>query len=206
MRQGIFGGFEKRTGALVGRRVKGKSVISAVQHKILKPRTQAQIDQQLKFELVIRFLMRMTYLINIGFKHAAGKGNAFNAAVKYNFRKIIIGASPNYSIDYTKLVFSRGSLAGANTPGVSLGVNAVKVSWLPDVQARFNQNTDRLMIFVYYPDKNIMVSLISYTTRLMLEYEMALPANLAGYPMHVFTSFVSADDREVSNSEYLGVY
>lgn len=73
LRKGIFGGFENRTGFLIGRRVRGKSVVTALRHEVLKPRTQAQIDQQLKFELVVSFLKWFKSLIAIGFKDPKGK-------------------------------------------------------------------------------------------------------------------------------------
>ena len=204
IRQGIFGGFEKRTGGLVGRRVKGKNIISAPRHPTDKPMTQAQLDHQKKFELLIRFLKRISNLIRLGFKNNTGKGNAFNAAVKYNFRNLITGASANFSIDYTKLAFSRGSLAGANNPVVSLGLNSVKITWEPSVQTRFNQHTDKAIILVCYPEPDRMVLRINLATRASLECEMALAPDMAGIPMHVFMAFVSADEKEVSNTEYLG--
>ena len=129
--------------------------------------SQAQIDQQLKFKLLNRFLRRLIRLIKLGFKKNAGKGNAFNAAVKYNFNRIITGSSANFSIDYTKLVFSRGSLAGANNPAVSLGLNSVKINWQPDVQNRFNQYTNRAIILVCYEEPDQMVSLIRVITTLL---------------------------------------
>ncbi|MBB5440857.1 hypothetical protein HDC92_004561 [Pedobacter sp. AK017] len=205
IRQGIFGGFENRTGGLVGRRLNGKNVISAPPHQTDKLMTQAQIDQQLKFGLVIQFLKRMTYLIKVGFKQGTGKGNAFNRAVKYNFGNIITGTSPDYSIDYTKLVFSRGSLAGPNAPAIHLELNAVKVSWLPDAQTRFNQHRDRASFLVYCPGKNVIVTLTSSTERSALGYNIAVPQDFEGDEMYVFMAFVSADGKVVSDSVYLGL-
>jgi hypothetical protein len=206
IRQGIFGGFEKRTGGLVGRRMRGRSLISAPQHKSAKGRSQAQLDQQLKFELVLTFLSRFRHLIANGFRHAAGKGNAFNAAVKYNFRNnIIIGASPDYVIDYPKLVYSRGSLAGPNAPMVSLGVNMLTVTWLPEAQSQFNRYLDKANFLVYCPDKKMALVYPDRTFRSSLGYNLPLPVNLGGFPLHVYMSFISVDGREVSNSEYLGL-
>ncbi|MBB5438640.1 hypothetical protein HDC92_002321 [Pedobacter sp. AK017] len=204
IRQGIFGGFEGRTGPLVGRKVKGKSVISGLPHKATKPRTAAQIDQQLKFELVFGFLKWLKRLIAIGFRDPDGKKNSFNAAVKYNFKHIITGTSPDYGIDYSKLVFSKGSLAGPNSPSVSLGTNAIVINWQPDVQHQFSQHTDRASFLVYCPGKNAFVIKVSATERLMLGYSMGIPQDLTGYDMHVFMSFTSADEKVVSDSVYLG--
>jgi hypothetical protein len=204
LRKGIFDGFENKTGPLIGRRVKGKSVISAVQHRTTKPRTQAQLDQQLKFELVVRFLCWFKGLIAVGFRDPAGKRNSFNTAIKYNFKNIITGASPDYQIDYPKLVYSRGSLFGPNNPTVGLGAYEVAINWQPDGQNQFNQHTDKASFLVYCPGKNAFVILISLVERSALGYSVAIPQDFAGHQVHVFMSFVSADGKVVSDSAYLG--
>lgn len=205
IRQGIFGGFENRTGALIGKRINGKNVICALPHRSAKPRSRKQLEQEARFQLVIQFLSRLNRLLPIGFRKSAGKGHAFNAAVKYNFDLIITGSFPDYSIDCTKLVFSRGSLAPANHPVPSRAADLITINWQVAAQTQFNRNTDKVMAFAYCPGADVMVSEISTATRLMLEYEMALPAGLAGLPILVFMAFVSADGKEVSNSEYLGM-
>jgi hypothetical protein len=205
LRKGIFDGFENKTGPLIGRRVKGKSVISAVQHRASKPRTQAQIDQQLKFKLVAGFLMWLKPLIAVGFKNVGGNTNAFNAAMKYNFKRIITGTSPDYQIDYPKLVYSRGSLFGPNNPAISLGTHAVVINWQPDGQNQFNQHTDKASFLVYCPGKNAFIILIDGAERSALGYNMAIPQDFAGYDLHCYMSLASTDRKVVSDSVYLGV-
>lgn len=205
IRQGIFGGFENRTGALIGKRINGKNVICALPHKSAKPRSQKQLEQEAKFQLLIRFLRRLNVLIAVGFKKASGKGHAFNAAVKHNFKGMVTGVFPDYYIDCTRLVFSRGSLAPAHHPVASRTGDLITINWQPAAQMQFNRNTDKVMAFAYCPNKDVVVLEMSTATRLVLECEMALPAGLDGLPVLVFMAFVSADGKEVSNSEYLGM-
>ncbi|WP_316814281.1 DUF6266 family protein [Pedobacter heparinus] len=205
LRKGVFDGFEGKTGPLVGRKVNGKSVISAAQHKTTKPRIQAQIDQQLKFALVTNFLKRFKRLIAVGFANVKHR-NAFNAAVKYNFRNIIRGVSPDYSIDYSKLVYSRGCLAGAYSPSVTVGSDKLIISWLPHAQSQLNQHSDKASFLVYCPDKQLTVILERAVNRAALQFELELPVGLMGLPLHVYMSFVSINGKEVSNSMYLGIF
>lgn len=205
LRQGIFGGFENRTGALVGKRIGGNSVICAIPHKTTKPRSQKQLEQELKFRLVIGFLRRLNSLIVLGFKKNAGKGHAFNAAVKYNFNRIITGALPNYRIDCKGLVFSRGSLAPANTPLLTRGHNLVLISWQPTLQTQFCRNSDKVLIWIYCPGADVMVTKFSSATRAELECEVVFDIDFGTLPLDVFMAFVSADGKDVSTSEYLGI-
>jgi len=42
-----------------------------------------------------------------------------NAAVDYNLERAVTGVSPNYVLDYPKVLFSKGRLAGANAMEVA---------------------------------------------------------------------------------------
>lgn len=205
LRNGVFGNFENRTGALVGRVIRKRNVISAVPHRSYKEKTQAQLDQQLKFVAVAKFLKQFKCLIAVGFAHVRHR-NAFNAAVTYNFKNIIIGVSPDYGIDCSKLVYSRGCLAGPNSPSVDGEENRLCISWLPHVESRLNQHTDRASFLVYCPDKQLTLIFDRAVSRGTLEFELELPEGLNGYALHVYMSFVSADGKEVSNSRYLGLF
>ncbi|WP_316812620.1 DUF6266 family protein [Pedobacter heparinus] len=205
LRKGVFDGFEGKTGPLIGRKVNGKCVISGLRRKATKPRTQAQTDQQLKFALVVSLLKWFKSLIAVGFKDPEGKKNSFNRAVKYNFKQIVVGTSPDYSIDYSKLVFSIGSLVGPNSPAISLGKHAVVISWQPDVQTQFNRYTDKASFMMYCPGKNHKVIVIGAAERSALGYVIAIPQDFTGYEMQMYMSFVSADGKVVSDSVYLGL-
>jgi hypothetical protein len=204
IRQGIFGGFEGKTGPLVGRKVRGKSVITAVPHQPAASGTKMQLDQRLKFKLVSTFLKGFKDLINVGFKEVDKNKNAFNAAMKLNFKHIVTGTSPDYSIDYTRLVYSKGSLAGPNSPMISLELNSVSVSWLPDGQTQYNQYTDKAQLVVYCPDKALTIIYRDYVVRAALGCSLALPIGLEGCDLHVFMNLVNTNGKVVSNSVYLG--
>lgn len=205
LRKGIFGGFEKKTGALIGRRAKGKSIISAIQHKHAKFRTVAQLDQQLRFDRANSVLKWFSDLIAVGFKRTAGKGSAFNAAVRYNFRALVTGISPDYLIDYSKLVYSRGSLAGPHRPSISRLNDGLQVNWLPDMQTRFNQYADKATFVIYCPDREMIVKFPKHVVRTAMECVLPLPPGLTDIPLYGWMSFISADEKVVSDSVYLGV-
>lgn len=205
LRNGMFGNFENRTGPLVGRVIRKRNVISAVQYRRAIGKTKAQLDQQLKFALVANFLKRFKRLIAVGFANVKHR-NAFNAAVKYNYRNIIRGISPDYSIDFSKLVYSRGCLAGVCSPSVTVGSDKLFISWLTHAQSQLNQHSDRASFLVYCPDKELTVIFERTVTRAALGFELELPLGLRGLPLHVYMSFASVNGKEWSNSAYLGIF
>lgn len=203
LRKGIFNGFENKTAGLVGRRINGNYVLSAPPHKSLKPQTLLQLDQQIKFAMVTSFLKRFVPLISSGFK-TCSRGNAFNAAVKYNFNRLITGTSTNYSIDYSKLVYSKGSLDGPNSPTLTVLNNVLLLRWFADIQTQYNRYTDMVSFAIYCPHKKLTIIYKDEATRFDLGCSLTLPAALNNEHLHCFMSFESADRKMVSNSVYLG--
>jgi hypothetical protein len=145
---GLFGAFEKRTGPLVGRIVRKRNVISVVQHKSLLPRVQLQLEQQMKFSLLSVLLAALKEMIAVGFQSAT-KQSPMNAAFRCNFRRVILGVYPEYTLDFAKLLCSRGKLSGPRAAMVMWAPDesGLVFSWLPDVQSRFNRSTDRLVLW-----------------------------------------------------------
>jgi hypothetical protein len=201
IRQGIFGGFEGKTGPLVGRRVNGKSVISAVSHPTVRKRSADEVNHTLKFTMVTTVLKSFTPLIMIGF---AGESNAFGKAISYNFKTLIKGTGPDFTIDYAKLKYSRGKLAGPNTPvAIKMG-NAIQLSWLAEEQNQFNRHTDKACFMVYCPAKAMAITAIFKATRVELGADLQLPSDLSTELWQVYMSFTSADSKLSSDTAYLG--
>jgi hypothetical protein len=206
LRKGIFGGFKNKTGGLVGRMVGGKNVITALPHKSLKDCTEAQVSQQQKFELILTTLKWFSSLIEIGFKHAKDKGSAFNACVKFNYNRILIGVAPDYNIDYSKLIYSKGSLVGAAMPMLSLITGGIRINWLPDMETRFNRNTDKASFVAFCVEKEMILIYRDLATRADLQVVLSLSAHAAQDNWHIWMHFENAQGNEVSNSAYLGNY
>ena len=202
---GVFSGFRKRTGPLVGRTVNHKNVVSMVGHASSVPASSGQLEQQLMFKLVVLLLARFKNLIAIGFTYK-GVRSAFNAAVKYNFQHVVLGNFPDYHIDYARVMYSRGKLAGPSCPSVSAGTAGnLRFSWLAGEQNRFSRYTDKATFLVYSPSRKLAATAIGKATRSDLVYEMVLPSGFSDAELHCYMGFVSADGKEVSNSVYLGV-
>lgn len=204
LRKGILDGFDGKVGPLCGRRLKGINVISSARHESLKPLTAAQIIHRANFALVMGFLKLFKELIAQGFKDIKGKKYSFNRAFSYNFKRVLAGQAPDYYIDCTKLIYSRGPLLGPNSPRVCLGNHEILVTWLPDLQSRFNQYTDKASFAIYCPDKKFSSIYKDEVIRADLGCSLPLQSDWQGCPVHVYMSFSSADGKQIGDSFYLG--
>jgi hypothetical protein len=205
---GAFGGFQKKTGALVGRWLNGQNVITAIPHPSKKPPTSAQLNQRAKFGMLVSFLRPISPLIKVGFMGAhAEKQSAWNAAYVYNYRRVITGLGPAFTIDYTKVVYSIGFLSPAYDPGaMTSGAEPYTVvfDWKAFFSPGSGADTDLVTVMVYNPDMDRYVYLANAAPRSALTINLTVPINYMGYQVHCYISFVSADGKSSSNSTYLG--
>jgi hypothetical protein len=203
---GLFGAFEKRTGPLVGRVVRKRNVISVVQHRSLLPRVQLQLEQQMKFRLLSVFLAALKEMIAVGFRSAT-KQSPLNAAFRYNFQRVILGVYPSYSIDFARVLCSRGKLDGPRAGMVAWAADGAGLvfSWLPEMESRFNRSTDRACFVAYCTANGLAVTSLYVVKRGDLGYLMVLPPDFWDRQLHCYVCFASAKGHEVSDSVYLGV-
>ena len=194
-----------RTGNHVGRRVKGENIISMRPAKSNRPPTPLQYDQRLRFGLVTHTLSEMSEFIKIGFQDYDAGMSPMNAAVANNLDKAVTGVSPNYVLDYPKVLFSRGKLAGANAMEVATLTPAqLDFAWLANTGTFTGSATDKVAFIVYNPLKDQYAYSFGAATRATLSYDMSLPADFSGDTVQVYTAFVSADGKEVSTSLFIG--
>ena len=110
IKQGILGGFSGKVGTVIGSSWKGISYMRGQAQHVKNPRTAGQVNQRLKFNLVLNFLQPNVPYIRIGYKSQAAKQTEFNAAMSYLVKNAVTGTSPDYALDYTKVVVSKGGL------------------------------------------------------------------------------------------------
>jgi len=77
---------------------------------VRNPRTEGQMEQRSKFSLTLDFLKPITAYVRTGYKTYANKQTAFNAAMSYIVKNAVSGAFPNYALDFSLALVSRGNL------------------------------------------------------------------------------------------------
>lgn len=203
---GAFGGFQKKTGALVGHWTNGQNVITAIPHPSQNPPTVPQLNMRAKFKTIVDFSRRLTSLIRVGYQNShKEKQSAFNAAFVDNYAKAITGVAPNYTVDYPKFKYSKGHLSIAyNADVASTALVPLKFNWLAYLNTGTGGPTDLATIVVYNPTKDQMVTQVNAAPRSALTYAMTVPADFSGDSVHTWISFVSADGKMASDSFYVG--
>jgi len=203
--QGILGGLSGKVGNIVGGSWKGIDYIRIKPSSVANPRTEGQVNQRNKFTITLEYLQATKDFIKIGYKSFATKKTEFNAAMSYVLNNAVGGIAPNFTIDYSLALLSRGPLSGVLNPTTDLTTaGQVSFDW-DDNSAEGNANvTDKAMVLVYNPSKKESISILDGSDRTVGSQVVTIPNTYAGDTVELFMAFVSADGTQVSNSVYLG--
>ena len=203
---GPFCDLTGKTGNNVGRWVKGKNIFAIKPHKSSKPATQLMLDQRFKFGLMNEWLSRISELVKPGFENYDTGMSPVNACVSYNLKHAITGVSPNFSIDFSKLLYSRGNLPEAFELEAIIDTPAtVKYKWYtPITGTKDGRPTDKATFLVYNPTKDKFVSVEGVIARSALQYALAVPPTWSGDTVECWMSLT--DGELVSNSTHVGAF
>jgi hypothetical protein len=203
--QGILGGLSGKVGNIIGGSWKGIDYIRIKPTSVANPRTEGQVNQRNKFRVTLEYLQANKGFVKIGYKSFATKKTEFNAAMSYILNNAIGGIAPDFTVDYSLALLSRGSLSGVLNGVTDLATpGQVSFDW-DDNSAEGNANaTDKAMLLVYNPSKKESISILDGVDRTIGSQVVTVPNTYAGETVELFMAFVSADGKIVSNSVYLG--
>ena len=162
--------------------------------------------QRTKFTVTLEFLQAVKPFVKAGYRNLANKKTEFNAAMSYILNNAITGIDPDFIVDYTLALLSRGGLSIPLNPTADASTSGeVTFTW-GDNSAESNANaTDKIMLLAYNPVKRESVSIVGDgATRVDGSFTVPIPTTYAGDTLELFIAFMSADGTQLSNSTYLG--
>ncbi|MHA4894133.1 DUF6266 family protein [Pedobacter sp. PWIIR3] len=208
IRGGILGGFRNKAGSVIGSYWRRLDIIKGLPRISGKAPTQKQLDQRIKFGLVTGFCSWIGDLIDVGYKSLSEIETPMNVAVSYHLKEAITGVSPNFMLDYSKVMFSQGKLRlPSELQAIAGAAGELDFSWSPaGTDNKFRRSDDKLSIMVFHPSTNEFVTVQNVVARSVGSYTLSLPADLSGESVHVYVAFNSVFTRDlVSESKYLGL-
>ena len=204
IKKGILGGFSGKVGTVVGGSWKGISYMRSLPQRVKNPRTLGQVSQRSKFALALGVLKPMTGFLRTGWKLYAHRQSPFNAAMSYTLANAISGVYPDYEIDPSKVLVSRGALAPVTDTFVSFEDGEIRFQWDDNSGRGSAKPTDKALIAIVNFAKGEAVTDTEGAPRPDCEQKIIVPAEWAGDEVHTYMGFISEDGREVANSVYLG--
>lgn len=204
-KKGILGGFSGKVGTVVGSSWRGLNVMRSLPKRSKNGATPLQVSQRLKFAAAMAFLSPLTSVLASYFGAPSGIFSRLNNAVSYHLKEAVAGNSPNYNIDYSKVIVSKGELIGAKNATVTATVaGKINAAWDDNSGQVLAQPTDLLLLVLYNPAKSQFVIEQGPATREDGTAVIDIPATFSGDTLQVWMGFVNPELHKAATSLYLG--
>ncbi|RLJ69588.1 DUF6266 family protein [Pedobacter alluvionis] len=204
--KGANGAFSGKVGSVIGSNWRSIDYLRGLPKKSSKPSTEPQLAQRAKFALAALYLSPIKDILNIGFKDKQlNKITGYNAAVKIFLNQAVGGSYPDFAIDFSQVVMSRGSLSVFHGLNASLQGADLVLNW-QSILNRYNSFTDDSLTVVLFNATKSMYLVYEDAQRAALTYTAVIGAGFSGDVFHGWAFAVKRDAMAVANSQYLGTY
>lgn len=202
---GITGGFSGKVGPVVGANWNGIDFMRSRSNNFSDAKSAAQLDQRARLTTIIEFLKPLKDILRVGFKSKAVRMTAYNAATSYHMENALMGTSPDYQIDYSRVMVSQGKLPGALNPAAFLGSPAeIWFTWENNSAKIGARADDKAVLVVYNAARQKAISYLGGSTRIGGSQSINLPDSFSGDEVHCYISFQNAGQSVISNSQFIG--
>lgn len=200
---GANGFFSGKVGNVVGSSNLGKSYVKRLPKVSDKPKSEKQLAQQARFSLAVRIMQPVKDLLFTLRKHPKAP-SGFNLAVRQVLADAIQGEYPNFTVDHSKLIFTRGIWGRAECAEVLADNGSLFIGWFAGGVFRPNSyGDDSVCILLYEPDSNTYLRSSAGVFRSHGMATIPLPEAWAGKTIHTYLYCVSHQGK-YSDSVYAG--
>ena len=201
--KGILGGFSGKVGTVIGGNWKGIDYMRSVSSSKRTNFSQAQLEQQAKFALSVKFLQPINGLLDVTFRDYAIKMTGQNNAMRYTLKNAIAGTYPAYSIDYSLALVSRGDLPNALSPAVNSNGGNVNFTWTNNAGTGKAAANDKSILVVYCPGKQQCIYTTTGPDRSAGTGGLPV-ASFVGEQVETYIGFISEDGKNIASSVFTG--
>ena len=201
--KGILGGFLGKIGTVIGSKWRGVDYMRSKPPSSRKNSSPAQLEQQAKFAVAIILTRNMASLFRITYKNYAKKMTQRNNALSHILKNCMIGAYPDYDIDYEKVLVSRGGLENALLPKAVSGPGSIKFTWIVNDGMNGAQKNDQSIVVAYCPERKQCIYKLYAGTREQGNATLDVPA-FTNKEVVTWLAFISEDGLTISDSVFTG--
>jgi hypothetical protein len=204
-KNGINGAFSGKVGSVVGVTRAGVHYLRSVPDLRVDNPSEKQIRQRNVMAMISSWLKPLKALITIGFKVLSGTKTPLNEVFALISKEALIVDGNEVSIDYKKVVLSRGELLVSFVIEILTLIDSLlHIKWQNLNPSIYNQGNDKATFVLYNPVKEKFVTFVGVADREAEQAELKLPAEFSGDTVHCWMQYVNVDGDKVSTSAYLG--
>ena len=164
----------------------------------------AQLEQQAKFSLMIKFLRPLGSLVSQTYDTSPAEMTGINKAFSDNLKNAITGVYPAFAVDYSKVVLSQGILPDAESAiAASAVAGKLTFTWTDNTGTGNALATDMAFVAVYNEALKRWIFRQNTAARNAGTYTLDVPA-FSGKPVQTYIGFISEDGSSISTSLFTG--
>lgn len=202
--KGILGGFSGTVGTVIGGTWKGITYMRSQPAKKTGSSSPAQLEQQAKFAIAMKFVNTMSGLFMISFRTYAVKMTGINNAFAYVLKNAITGIYPAYTIDYSMVLVSRGDLPNVLAPtAIAAAGSLITFVWTDNAGVGVAKATDKTILSVYCASMNLCIYTTGSAVRSAITDTIDV-STFSGKVVETYIGFISEDGKNVATSLYTG--
>ncbi|HVY74233.1 MAG TPA: DUF6266 family protein [Puia sp.] len=201
--KGILGPFSGTVGTVIGGTWNGIPYMRSKPGPRKGAASAKQVEQHARFALMVKYLQPMAGLFALSFRDSAARMSGFNIAVRYNMGSALTGAYPDFAVDPTQVLVSRGPLPAMQAPAAASAVaGQIGFSWKNNAGSGNSSADDKAILVAYSSELHQVVFTTAGAARSAQADTLTTP-EFSGKKVDTYVAFLAADGR-VSNSVYTG--
>ncbi|KQT17115.1 hypothetical protein ASG31_12260 [Chryseobacterium sp. Leaf404] len=203
--KGVLGGFSGKVGTVVGATYRGMNVLRSLPAKSSKPPTEKQLQQQMIFKLVTAFLQPLKGIQNQFFGSKQGTKSRTNMAQSYTMKECISISAGIPSLVYTKVMITKGELAGfQNVLSSAEPSQVIEFTWDDNSSQGNASATDQASVVCWCEETAAFEIFENAAARNSSTASVTLSSFYSGKDVQVWVYFTNEAQTTASNSPYLG--
>ncbi|MBB6236058.1 hypothetical protein HDC90_000664 [Pedobacter sp. AK013] len=203
LKDGALGGFSGKVGSVIGYSYRNKDYIRSVPTQSKKAPTLKQLASRARFKFFNEWRNPLSGFFNVTFKNQSGAHSAQNAAHRLN-KEIITGVYPDFAIDYSKVIISKGALPPVLDLQMRHENEMLHFTWQPNLIAPA-LGTDLMAILVCHSNNlNFFQASLNAAERHSSKCAFKLDDTSRGEKIEIYATFLSNDRERACNSQYMG--
>ncbi len=200
---GLMGRFKGKVGPVIGAKWKGIPYMRSRNNIISRAPSLKQLEHRARFALVSTFVHSIGRLLMQCYPDTA-EMTAINNAFAALYANAITGSYPDFELDFSKVLISKGELHNGDALAVTASGNGmVEFTWADNTDGLMAHQDDRSVLLVHCPEKKQSIYTLNGPER--RECKASLNAiNFKGNPVKTWIAFINRDKNLVSTSVYTG--
>lgn len=207
VKSGIAKGFSGKVGGLVfNQQADGTTTVQEVPDFSNTLRTIPQLSVWADGKILGVFLKTLKRFIAVAY-HLEGKRlgcNANNALVPHLRHDALMGVYPNRSINYSKVLITKGDLPSPEDVTVTVTDYGLAFTWDNEIRIGGAHFSDQIMMLAYFPELDQVRYMTAGSQRHTGKDMLMLTGIKSGFIAEVYVSFITDNGDAISNSVYVG--